>query len=175
MSISITLHKSTQVLILQNKLNKYLIFHTPHYYIKYPLHELVEIYFNKNCKAIELRSRTALNNWGFWKPIIDYNNYSLSHYFVKKIKFSGKSYKIKKATKYFLFEFNKAHFELVIWKNLFLKKIKKNKILIFSANNFQAKKACQNIINIRSINPFTKRGLVGGRYTLMKKIGKKSS
>lgn len=58
MITSITLHKDTNITVLKKNLDKYLIFYTSYYYIKYPLNTFIEVYFNKNCRAIELRSRT---------------------------------------------------------------------------------------------------------------------
>jgi len=107
--------------------------------------------------------------------LFNINNYSLINYYINKIKFTGKSYKIKKSSNYFSFEFNKSHLEIILWKNSFIKKLKKAKILIFSANPTIANSLSRKIINIRPINPFTKRGLRSSRSIIFKKIGKKSS
>ena len=64
---------------------------------------------------------------------------------------------------------------MVTWRNFFLKKIKKNKILI--KTSFLAKISTINdkIVNIRPNNIFNKRGLRSSKKLILKKVGKKTS
>ncbi len=89
-----------------------------------------------------------------------------------KIKFTGKGYKIKKnSQESLILLFNKSHPTIIWWKNIFIKKLKKYKILIkYNQINIKVK---NTIINVRPINIFTKRGLRMSRQLLLKKKGKK--
>ena len=101
--------------------------------------------------------------------------YSINFYFKKKIKFIGKSYKIKKRINKFFFKFNKSHIEIFNYKNFFFKKIKKNKIILKSNNFIKINLLTKKIINIRKINIFNRRGLRCSREHIYKKIGKKTA
>jgi ribosomal protein L6P/L9E len=109
------------------------------------------------------------------KNILDTLNFELTNFMVKKIKFLGKSYKIKKCTNYFAFEFNKAHLEVIVWKGYLLKKLKKSTILVKGINSTLVSGVARSIINIKHINPFTLRGLRFDRCYLKKKQGKKTN
>lgn len=89
-----------------------------------------------------------------------------------KIKFTGKGYKIKKNSKNSLMLlFNRSHITTIWWKNTFVKKLKKYKLFIkYTPIN---RKIVETILNIRSINIFTKKGLRKARQILYKKKGKK--
>jgi len=74
-----------------------------------------------------------------------------------KIKFTGKGYKIKKNSKQSLILlFNRAHITILWWNNLIIKKLKKYKLYIKCTNI--NKPILQKIIDLRSINIFTKKG-----------------
>lgn len=89
-----------------------------------------------------------------------------------KIKFTGKGYKIKKnSKKSLMLLFNRSHITTIWWRNIFIKKLKKYKIYIKC--NAVNKKIIETIINIRSVNIFTKKGLRLSRQVLLKKKGKK--
>jgi len=101
--------------------------------------------------------------------------YSINFYFKKKIKFSGKSYKIKKRLNKFFLKFNKSHLEIIGYKNFFIKKIKKTKIILKSNNLLKINLFLKKIISIRKINIFNRRGLRCSREKIYKKIGKKTA
>jgi hypothetical protein len=89
-----------------------------------------------------------------------------------KIKFSGKGYKIKKyKNNSIILMFNRSHITSLWWRGIFLKKLKKYKIYI--KYNYLHTKIISDLINIRSINIFTKKGLRQSRQILLKKKGKK--
>ena len=102
-------------------------------------------------------------------------NFSVHSYYTRKVVFVGKSYKIKKKKKLLYTVFNKSHKEFFSWKNIFLKKIKKNKIIIKSSNILETEKFKKKIISVREINIFNKRGLRCSRSLVYVKKGKKSS
>ncbi len=175
MNISVSINNRINTLLLRKQNKKFLLLFSQNYYIKYQINDQVSIYFNKNSRTLVLNTPLFLTNYNKIQKNIFQISYSITNYYCKKIKFTGKSYKIKKTQTHFAFEFNKAHTELVIWKNIFLKKLKKNKILLKGVG-YKHISACNNqIINIRKINPFTKRGLIGSRSMVKKKVGKKSS
>jgi ribosomal protein L6P/L9E len=173
--VLILINNKLNITLLKKKNTKYIIVYTQYYYIKYSLNNNINLYFNRNCNMLNLK---------FKMPILHENSAALNlvnqtlqivSYFYKKILFSGKSYKIKKTNNNFLFEFNKSHKEVIIWRNFILKKLKKVYILLKGVNNYAITANYYNIINIRKINPFTLRGLRGSRYLLKKKTGKKSA
>lgn len=89
-----------------------------------------------------------------------------------KIKFTGKGYKIKKNNpQSVVLLFNRAHTTVIWWRSLFLKKLKKYKIYIKYTN--KNKNIVNTLVNIRSVNIFTKKGLRRSRQILLKKKGKK--
>jgi hypothetical protein len=88
-----------------------------------------------------------------------------------KIRFVGKGYKIKKncSNNIFLL-FNRSHMTNVWYKNIILRKYKKYKIYI---RHIAAWSIVQNILSIRPVNIFTKKGLRTSRQIIYKKKGKK--
>jgi len=91
---------------------------------------------------------------------------------VTKIKFTGKGYKIKKNTKSsVIMLFNRAHMTVFWWNNIIVKKLKKYKLYIKYTHYNQT--AIRTILNLRSINIFTKKGLRQSRQIVYKKKGKK--
>jgi len=173
--IKITLLKSLNVTLVKKNGKKFIILYSQTYFNKYFVNNDINIYFNKSCRTLVLKSTMYLKSTNVLETTINYNNYTMVNYFQKKIYFSGKSYKIKKNKSSLSLEFNKSHLELFTWHNSFLKKLKKNKIILKCSNLNNLDKAYQNLINVRKVNPFTQRGLRGNRCTLMKKIGKKST
>lgn len=173
--IKITLLKNLNVTLVKKCGKKYIILHSQTYYTKYFVNSNINIYFNKSCRTLVLKSTMFLKGTKLIETIINTNNYTMLNYFQKKIYFSGKSYKIKKNRLSLSLEFNKSHLELFTWHNSFLKKLKKNKIILKCSNLNNLNRAYQNLISVRKVNPFTQRGLRGSRCVLMKKIGKKST
>lgn len=175
MEFNITILNNLNMCYIKKNGCKFLVIYSKNYYNKYNLSNSVTLYFNKNCRTLVLKSNSFITSYKDLENIINNNSYAMLNYFVNKITFTGKSYKIKKTNSNFVFEFNKAHIETCIWKNMFIKKLKKSKILLKSSNEHMLLSSYRSLINIRKINPFTQRGLRGSRCILMKKVGKKSS
>jgi len=74
-----------------------------------------------------------------------------------------------------IFSFNRAHINILFVKNNIIKKIKKNKIIIFNTNIINLKNLCKKIIKVRKINIYTKRGLRTSRCLIIKKSSKKTT
>lgn len=106
-----------------------------------------------------------------------FNNFffSLSYYYHFKIKFKGKGFKIRKQKKTIKFFFYFSHINLVKMYNLKVKKIGKQKFIIFGSNKSIAKKTGLKISKIRLASLFTKRGLRLGHHKLFKRKGKKNA
>lgn len=125
--------------------------------IKIKTNKLLEINNNNNINVIK-KIKYFLNQFYFYK--------------FTKIKFTGKGYKIKKNSgKSMILLFNRAHTTTLWWKNIIIKKLKKYKMYI-KYNNTQ-KNIINNILNVRYVNIFTKKGLRMSRQIIFKKKGKK--
>lgn len=161
-------------LIKKNKI-KFLLVYSKYYYIKYIVSNNFNIYFNKNCNTLVLKNSISGNHNLKLNEVLSIQSFQIIHYFYKKIVFTGKSYKIKKTSNNLSLEFNKSHQEIVSWKNCFLKKLKKTKLILKNVNSENINRDYWALINTRQVNPFTLRGLRGNRFLLKKKIGKKSN
>ena len=131
--------------------------------------------FFKILKSFNLRLKNSsyleLDNY-FNSNFININNYLKQFYLCQftKIKFTGKGYKIKKNTKKsIVLLFNRAHITVLWWNNLIIKRLKKYKMYI----KYIQGDIIKQIINIRCINVFTRKGLRESRQVLFKKKGKK--
>jgi len=159
---------------------KYIIVFNNNTYIKYVLSDSTKIIYLKNINYLTLYLNFYLLNTHlilFLKEPVK----SITSYFFYKIKFSGKGFKIKKLIKnnsikkLFVLYFNKSHLNILYFFSIKLLKLKKTKLVLCSVDNQRSKIIAKNIINIRKINPFTKKGLRLARQLVYKKIGKKSS
>lgn len=175
MNLNILINKNLELTIVIKKEEKFIILSNNLFYIKYKINNNTNLFFNKNNKILNLKINYRLNDVSYLNDFIKNYNFSISSFFIKKIKFSGKSYKIKKKKKKIIFVFNKSHIEVVTWKNFFLKKIKKNKILIKTSFLSKIDTIGDKIVNIRPNNIFNKRGLRNSKKLILKKIGKKTS
>ena len=174
-------NKNINLIVLKKKNSKIILFISKYFYLKCYIPKTTNIYFNQNCGTLTLKNKYNINAYNY-----DHNKYkkkyflktllfSLNNYIIKKIKFIGKSYRIKKKKRSFFFEFNNSHIMVLIWKNLFIKKLKKTKIILKTVNSLTILQLSNKIINIRFISPFTRRGLKLSRQAIQKKIGKRGS
>lgn len=120
----------------------------------------------------------TFSNFFFTKKIFTLKSILLawSFYFFKKIKFSGKGFRIKKnkKKKNFLLEFNKSHITIFLIKKIILKKIKKSKFLNLYINKKYLTKINKQLVTINFINKYTKRGLRNTRQIFKKKTNQKN-
>lgn len=113
MSLQIILNNLNYNLIKKN--NKYyLVVFNKNYFVKLKINSNAKIYFNKHCKTILLLTTFFTSDIIKSELLINNLNFSLNNYFSCKLSFVGKSYKIKKKNKSFIFEFNKSHVECII-------------------------------------------------------------
>lgn len=179
MKLTLLLNNNLNFIFLKKDNHKYIIIYNKmtNVFIKYKFDLNVNIYFYKNLKCISIElmffNTNKNNNLNI---LLNKQIKSINFYFIKKIVFFGKGFKIKKSNKNTLnLFFNKSHINFIIWNNLLLKKLKKTKIIICSVNFFKINQISNNIINTRNLNIFTKKGLRLSRQLIFKKVGKKTT
>lgn len=82
------------------------------------------------------------------------------------IKYKGKVFKIKKKKKLFFLLLNYTGYNYLIWKDIKIKKRKRRKIIfIYILTNKNIKiNFFQNLIKLRRLNTYTKRGVYNNLY-----------
>jgi hypothetical protein len=160
-------------LIIIKKKKIYLYIYNKYYFflIKININQIIAIKIKKLylIKFINIKN----NNYLFFiKNVI----FHLNFLYFKKIKFSGKGFRIKKnkKKKNFKLQFNKSHLTILFLKKIILKKIKKSKFLFSFLNKKYLNYISKKIIKINKINIYTKRGLRYSRQLLKKKMNKKN-
>lgn len=110
-SVITNCNSSTNILRKDNK--TFLIIFNDLFYIKYHLNKNYLVFYNKNNKSTVLKLPLyayKINKVN--QNLFDYNKL-INFFFLNKIKFTGKSYKIKKKACAFFFYFNKSHTEFI--------------------------------------------------------------
>ena len=169
------LNKNLSLNILLKHKNYYIIIFNKNFFLKYKISKNNNIFFNVYALSLSINYKQITLDIRNGIKFITRISYSLNSYFLKKITFTGKSYKIKKRKKCLYLIFNKSHKEMLIWKNIFLKKLRKTKIIIKSSNIFSLNNISDKIVSVRRINIFNKKGLKISKSIKYKKRGKKSS
>lgn len=155
------------------KVNTYYIYIYNNYFffiIKLNIQIHLKIVSNKEFKIVQNPfDRKGQNYFNNLTQFIE----QFDKYVFTKIRFAGKGYKIrKKSVHSMILIFNRAHITVIWWRNIILKKIKKNKFYVKltpKTLNF-----INTILKVRHINIFTKKGLRTSRQILFKKKGKKT-
>ena len=141
--------------------NYYVYTYNKNYYVMLVLHH--------NEKSKHLKNSKKHNYMLVCKKLILFLQ-QIAVYKNSKIKFTGKGYKIKKNTNTSLrLLFNRAHITTVIWKNVFLKKLKKYKIYIYGAGENAIQNVSNYVLHTRVVNIFTKKGLRSSKQIIYKK------
>nr|YP_009512653.1 ribosomal protein L6 [Uronema marinum]AXJ93345.1 ribosomal protein L6 [Uronema marinum] len=167
--IKIYIPKNIKFLILNNK---YLYIYNFNYFFLINLSKN-NFFFNNllNILHIELKNKVSVRNKNFINNFI----FLWDNYFFSKLYFLGKGFKLKKIDNNTYFNFNYSHIKLIINQTSILKKIQKNKILIFT-KNFQNLKKLENYINkIKPLNFYTKRGIRKSKQIVFIKKNKTSN
>lgn len=179
MKITLLLNNNLNFIFLKKENYKYIIIYNKltSIYIKYKFDSNVNISYLKNLKCILIELNffkiDKINNLSLF---LNKQVKSINFYFIKKIIFFGKGFKIKKNKKEVLnLFFNKSHLSFFIWNNLILKKLKKTKLIVCSSNFIKFDLICNKIVNVRKLNIFTKKGLRLSRQLIFKKVGKKTT
>ncbi len=115
-------------------------------------------FFNTSLNILKLKlfhsSKTMIGSNKLNNFIFLWDNFIFS-----KIYFLGKGFKLKKTNKNIFFNFNYSHIMLFIFQKLLVKKIQKHKLLLFTKNKSSLMKLLNIILNIKSLNVYTKRGI----------------
>ena len=178
MKITLLLNNNLNFIFLKKNNYKYIIIYNKitQVYIKYKFNNNINICFLKNLKCILIELNFFNSNIINLNSVFSNQIKSISTYFLKKIIFFGKGFKIKKTKNEVLnIFFNKSHLNFIIWNNLILKKLKKTKILILSTDFIKLERIKNKIVNIRKLNIFTRKGLRISRQLIFKKVGKKTT
>lgn len=159
------------------KKNKKLIFYiyNKNFFFSLILKNNIIYFFDKYSRCVTI---TFLKNNIFKNLLINNINkllFSWNNFFFKKIKFSGKGYKIKKSIKKknIKFYFNRSHPVIYFFKKKIFKKIRKSKFLIKMVNIVKLSYSIEKILKIRHINLYTQKGLKLSRKINLKKASKK--
>jgi ribosomal protein L6P/L9E len=173
--ITILLFHKNNISIIKKKQKTNLYIYNTNFYFLLILTEDVAYFMEQYTKYFII----YFNKNNLWSKILNtYLSklfYSWNNFFFKKIKFSGKGYKIKKSKKKKSIKlyFNKSHFTIYSFRKEFLKKIRKTKFLLKSTNYKKLTKNIIIILNIRNLNLYTKKGLRLARNVTFKKASKK--
>lgn len=160
-------------LLLKNSLTQntnIIIFYSEHRYI---------LIFIKKFNFFKKSNILLLNyNLYYTYRITDFfihyiDNWTL--FFIKKLKFKGKGFKIIKNKQKLFLSFNHSHITLMIFFNVICVKINKLKYIFLYKNYLKLIKIVKTLYNIRPINIFTKKGIRLSRQKIFKKIGKRTN
>lgn len=129
------------------------------------------IFFNKYLNILKFQKIT-INKKIRNKNIFNNFLFTWDNFFFSKIYFLGKGFKLKKFENNLFFNFNYSHTKFIINNKTLIKKIQKNKILIFSKDLSYLILFSNLIRKIRKISPYTKRGLRLSKQIIYKKRNK---
>ena len=103
--------------------------------------------------------------------------YKTSLFYYRKLKFTGKGYKIKKSKlkKSFKFYFGRSHTQYLFSGGLRFKKLSKYRLFLVSNNKKRLNRIMTLSLRTRPLNRYTKRGLRCTRQFILKRPGKKST
>lgn len=166
--INIYIPKNLKIIVLENN---YLYLYNKNYFFSLKLKN--HFFFNKYLNILKIKlyykkkliKKNFLNNFFFL-----WNNFLHSKFY-----FLGKGFKIKKIKNNLIFNFNHSHLNLIINQQTIIKKIQKNKILIFSKKLKSLKNLEKKILNIKKISFYTKRGLRRNKQIIFIKKNKNNT
>ncbi len=165
-------------MILENIEKKIIYIYNKNFYLKLKIKKKnINFLVDKNTKSICIKTKKPLVKAGLITTYVNNLIFSWNSFYFEKLKFTGKGYKIKKSSKKnsITMLFNRAHPTILFIKKLFVKKIKKTKLIVLGTNINTLNKIRKKIINIRKLNIYTKRGLRNCRSLILKKSSKKTA
>lgn len=179
MKVVLLLNNNLNFLFLKKNDGKYIVIYnkSTNIYIKYKFDLNVSIFYFKNLNYIlmELNHFNSINK-NKMSCLINKQVESIDFYFMRKIVFFGKGFKIKKfKNKTLNLFFNKSHINFIRWNSIIVKKLKKTKIVMCSSNHSYIIEGSKSIVSSRPLNIFTKKGLRLSRQLIFKKVGKKTT
>jgi hypothetical protein len=174
----ITLPPFLNLTIIKTK--KFFIIYTYNNFFFYQLShckDLVYIWIDIETKSLGFQTLTDKTLTKLYFILLEKFFFSWDSYFFEKIKFKGKGYRIafKKKKKIMKFYFGHSHKTIFIFRWTIIKKPHKYKFIILQNNLTTLKKLNHEILKIKPLNIYTKRGLRNFRQIIYKRKGKKSS
>jgi ribosomal protein L6P/L9E len=133
--------------------------------------EKYSVFFNKYLNIIRLQ-KSEINRTLKDKNFLNNFLFTWDNFFFSKLYFLGKGFKLRKFEKNLFFNFNYSHTKFLINNKSIIKKIQKNKILVFSKDLKYLSSSVKKIVDIREISPYTKRGLRLNKQVIYKKRNK---
>jgi hypothetical protein len=130
------------------------------------------IFLNKNTNSLILKNYTKNSNIKTFNTNLYNFLFSLDYLFYKKLKFTGKGFKIRKKFDNIILYFNTAHLTLMINRNNISLRLLKNKYIFLRSNKYYNYLDGFFFKSVRQNNIFTKRGLRFCRQLTYKKKGK---
>jgi len=154
--------------LINNKftLNKYIVVHNNRHFITLKIDGI------KYCavsKFITLNN----NNDKAIKTLKNYI-YSWANFFLKKITFKGKGYKITKKRGFLILNFNHSHLTWLLLFNTLCIKSTKTKYLMALKNYNTLNVLMDKLVAIRKLNIYTKRGIKLSKQKIFRKVGKRT-
>lgn len=144
------------------------------FYFKWFLNE-VDFLINKSSNIITITFKQIGLKSNYVKNQLKLLNYSLTSYFLKKIKIAGKSYRIEKIGYGFNLTVGHTLNTYISIKNIIQRQTTKHKLVFFFINKKKTQNNFYKIIYLRLWDVYTQRGLRFGKHKLFKKQGKKST
>lgn len=172
-NIKIFVPYNINVSVLENNNNKIIYLYNNNYFFSLISTKL--LFINYDSKYIHLYNTKLNNKISLFNNELNNFLYSWETIFFNKIKFTGKGFKFKKKINNIFLYFNRAHKCFFIGKNIIVKRLSKNKIILLKNNFYDLTKDSIILRNIRKNNIFTKRGLRFSRQIILKKKGKTTS
>lgn len=157
-------------LILKNQTGRYLylLIYTNKNYILFTVKSIV---FLKNSNFIEFGVASTHNQdlYKFREYLYTYSNF-----YLKKITFKGKGYKITKKKNFLILNFNHSHITFLLLFSIVCVKLNKNKYLISLKNSLKLSALVLKLVSIKYVNIYTHRGIKLAKQKIYKKIGKRT-
>lgn len=153
-------------LVFKNNFNMYLLIYTHSLYF-YTKIRYVGYYKNSNFLKIYSNTGEYSTNILFNYIICNLN------FYLKKINFKGKGYKILKKNNTLILNFNYSHINITLFFNTICIKLNKFKYIFVHKNLIKITNLILKIIKIRYLNIYTKRGVRLSKTIIYRKIGKR--
>jgi len=169
--ITLYLYPKLNFIILKKNTNINIYIYNIYYFFSFSIYNF-NLNLKKSLNIVELQNKIPYYNQTKLNHILNNFLFSWNSFFYKKISFSGRGFKKKKKKNCIFLFFNKSHVSLYICNNAILKKLNRNKLLIFYKNWNIYQNNITNILRIRYVNIYTKRGLRLSRQIILKKKGK---
>lgn len=135
-----------------------------------------DIHFDPNTATINLKT----NSVGLYnKNRLFQYNYKISQLyrgFFKKIKFTGKGFRLTsyKRKRIVEFIFGHSHIYLLFIRSIFYKRYNKYKYILYSKNAQILKNVARDVARVKKLNLYTLRGLRETKTIVIKRKGRKS-